>query len=67
MAAESVDAYGDAFGVNRAQICVFEQGDQVRFAGFLQRADRGRLEAKIGLEVLGDFTHQPLKGQLSNE
>ena len=50
-----------------AQVGVLEEADQVSFAGLLQSHDGGRLEAQVGLEVLGDLTHQALEGQLADE
>jgi len=58
---------GDTLGMNSAQVGIFEQADQVGLAGLLQGADGGRLEAQISLEVLGNFTHQPLEGQLADQ
>ena len=43
---------GHSLGVNRAQVGVLEQADQVGLAGFLQGHNGGALEAEIGLEVL---------------
>ena len=34
---------------------------------YLQSHDSGRLEAEIGLEVLGDLTDQTLEGELADE
>ena len=53
--------YRDPFSVNGAKIGIFEQWDQISFARFLQRSNSRRLKAQVCLEVLGDFTHQPLK------
>ena len=58
---------GDSLGVDRAQVGVFEQANQVRFGRFLQRQDRGGLESQVSLEILGDFSDQSLKRQLSDE
>jgi hypothetical protein len=57
----------DALGVNRAQVGVFKQASQVRFGRFLQRQDSVRLESQVSLEVLGDFSDQALKRQLSDQ
>lgn len=35
--------------------------------GLLKSTDGGRLESKIGLEVLSDLTNQTLEGELSDE
>jgi len=58
---------GHSLGVNRAQVGVLEQADQVGLAGFLQGHNGGALEAEIGLEVLCDFTNQALEWQLSDQ
>lgn len=47
---------GDALGVDGAQVGVLEEGDEVRLDRLLQGTDGGRLEAEVGLEVLGDLT-----------
>jgi hypothetical protein len=36
-------------------------------ASYLQSQDGGGLEAQVGLEVLGDLTHQALEGQFADE
>jgi len=58
---------GNTLGVDGGKIGVFEKGDEVRFSGLLQRHDGGRLEAKIGFEVLGNFPDEPLEGQLPDQ
>ena len=58
---------GDSLGVDRAQVGVFEQANQVRFGRFLQGQDRGGLESQVSLEILGDFSDQSLERQLSDE
>lgn len=58
---------GHPLGVEGADLGVHEQVGQVRFGGFLEGADRGRLEAKIRLVVLGDLSYQPLGGEFTNE
>ena len=57
----------DALRVDGAQVRVLEQSHQVRLAGLLQSSDGGRLESEIGLEVLRDFPHQTLEGQLADQ
>lgn len=46
----------DTLGVDGAQVGVLEEGDEVGLDRLLQGADGGRLEAEVGLEVLGDLT-----------
>ena len=58
---------GHTLGVDGAQVGVFEETDQVSLAGFLKGHDGGALESQISLEVLSDFTHQTLEGQLPDE
>ena len=47
---------GDTLGVDGAQVGVLEEGDEVRLDGLLEGANGGRLEAEVGLEVLGNLT-----------
>ena len=58
---------GDALGVDGAQVGVLKEGDQVRLGGLLQRKDGLGAEAQVVLEVLGDFAHQALEGQLADQ
>ena len=58
---------GDPLGVDGSQVGVLEQTHQVGLSRLLQGQDGGGLEAQVGLEVLGDLTHQPLEGQLADE
>lgn len=48
---------GYTFGVDGAQIGVFEQSDEVGFRSFLQSHDGRALETQVGLEVLSDLTY----------
>ncbi|KAF3848057.1 hypothetical protein F7725_021085 [Dissostichus mawsoni] len=50
---------GDTFGVDGAQVGVLKQTHQ--------SSDGSTLETQIGLEVLGDFSHQTLEGQLADQ
>lgn len=58
---------GDPFRMNGAQIGVFEESDEVGFRSLLQCPNGGRLESKIGLEILGNFSDQSLEGELSDQ
>ena len=61
---------GHALGVDRAQVGVLEEADQVRLAGLLQGDNGRRLEAVLGtatLEVLGDLADQALEGHLADQ
>ena len=58
---------GDTFGVDGAQVGVFEEADEVGFRGFLESRDGRRLESKVGLEVLGNLTDETLEWELSDE
>ena len=57
----------DALGVDGAQVRVLEQADEVRLGRLLQREDGRRLEAQVGLEVLGDLAHDAPEGELLDE
>ena len=58
---------GDPLGVDGAQVGVLKQADQVSLTGLLQSHDSGALEAQVGLEILSDFSHQALEGQLADQ
>jgi len=58
---------GDTLGVDSAQVGIFEEGDEVCLNGLLKSTDGGRLEAKIGLEVLCDLTDQTLEWEFADE
>jgi hypothetical protein len=47
---------GHSFGVNSAQVGVLEERDEVSLRGFLESSNGSRLETKIGLVVLSDFS-----------
>ena len=49
------------------QVGVLKEGDEVGLNGLLKSTDGGRLEAKIRLEVLSDFTDQALERQLADQ
>ena len=53
--------------MNGAQVRVFEERDQIGFAGLLQCADSCRLKTQVSLEILSDFTNEPLKWEFANE
>ncbi|CAK8680698.1 unnamed protein product [Clavelina lepadiformis] len=58
---------GDALGVDRAQVCVLKESDEVRLASFLQCHHGAALETQVGLEVLSDFTNKSLKWQFADK
>jgi hypothetical protein len=53
--------------VDGAQVGVLKQADQVGLRGLLQGEDGLRLEAQVGLEVLGDLANQALERQLADQ
>jgi len=53
--------------VDGAQVGVFKESYEVGLAGLLQSHDGGALEAKVGLEVLGDFSDETLEGEFTDE
>ena len=44
-----------------------KERDEVSLNGLLKSTDGGRLEAEIGLEVLGDFSDKTLEWQLADQ
>ena len=58
---------GHSLGVDGAQVGVLEETNQVSLASLLKGHNGRRLEAKIGLEILGNLTDQPLEWQLADE
>jgi len=58
---------GHALGVDGAKIRVLEQTNQVGLGRFLQSSNGRGLETQISLEILGDFTNQPLEGELADQ
>ena len=58
---------GDALGVDGAQVGVFKETNKVSLASFLKSHHSGALETQIGLEILSDFSHKTLEGQLADQ
>src|SRR5690554_177977 len=58
---------GDTLGVNGSQVGVFKEGDEVSLGGLLEGTNGGRLEAKIGLEVLSNLTNKALERELTDQ
>ena len=57
----------DTLGVNSAKVGVLKETHQVGLGRLLQCHHSRRLEAQVGLEVLGNLTHQALEGQFPDE
>ena len=53
--------------VDGGEVGVFQKADEVCFSCLLESEDCSRLEAKIGTEVLRNFTHETLERELANE
>lgn len=53
--------------MDRAEVGVLKEADQVRLGGLLQGDDGRALEAQVGLEVLGDLANQALEGPLADQ
>ena len=69
-AAGELDVLGhdrDALGVDRAQVGVLEESDEVRLGGLLQSKDGGSLESEVRLEVLRDLADQSLERELADQ
>lgn len=58
---------GDTLGVDGAEVGVLEERDKVGLNGLLESTDSRGLEAKVTLEVLGDFANQALEGKLADQ
>lgn len=58
---------GDTVRMDSTQIGILEETNQVSLSSLLQSHDSRRLESQVGLEILSDFTDQPLERQLSNQ
>jgi len=58
---------GDTLGVDGAKVGVLEKRDEISLNGLLKSTDGRRLEAKVALEVLGDFTNETLEWELADE
>ncbi|XXG86322.1 hypothetical protein AAC387_Pa11g1241 [Persea americana] len=58
---------GHPLWMDRTEIGVLKQANEVGLSGFLQGGNSGALELEIGLEVLSDFSHQTLKGELPDQ
>ena len=50
-----------------AQVGVFKQTNKVSLASFFKSHHSGALETQIGLEILSDFSHKTLEGQLADQ
>jgi hypothetical protein len=57
----------DTLGVNGTQVGIFEKSDKVGLGGFLKGKDSSRLESKIRLEILGDFTNETLERSFADQ
>ena len=53
--------------MDRAQVGVLEEANEVRLRGLLEGDDRRRLEAEVRLEVLRDLADEALEGQLADQ
>jgi hypothetical protein len=58
---------GHSLGVDRAQVGVLEDANQVRLGGLLQDGEGTHIEAHVGLEVLRDLADQALEGQYADQ
>ena len=57
----------DTLGVDGAQVGVFKQTNKVSLASFLKSHHSRALETQICLEILSDFSHKTLEGQLADQ
>merc|ERR1719274_471617 len=57
----------DALAVDRAEVGVLEEADEVRLRRLLEGEHSLRLEAEVGLELGGDLTDEALERELADE
>ncbi len=56
------NAHGDTLGVDRGQVGVLEEGNEVRLSSLLESHDGRRLEAQVGLKrCIASIRHNPKK------
>jgi hypothetical protein len=53
--------------MDRTEVGVLKKSNKVGLRGFLKRENRGRLEAKVALEVLRNLTNETLERSLANK
>ena len=58
---------GHTLGMDRAEVGVLEEADEVGLPGLLQGLDGVRLEAKFRLDVVRNLAHQTLERKLADE
>ncbi|CAL9192713.1 unnamed protein product, partial [Musa hybrid cultivar] len=58
---------GYSLRMDRAEIGVLEEANQIGLGRLLEGRHSGALEPEVRLEVLRDLPHQPLKGQLPDQ
>ena len=58
---------GHPLGVDGSQVGVLKQANQVGLSSLLEGKYSAGLEPEVGLEVLGNFSHQALEGQLADQ
>jgi len=57
----------DTLGVDSAQVSVLKQSNKVSLTGLLKSTNGSRLEPEISFEILSNFSHETLEGQLPDE
>jgi len=57
----------DTLGVDSTQVGVLKQSNEVSLTGLLESTNGSRLEPEISFEILSNFSHKTLEGQLPDE
>lgn len=57
----------DSLGMNRTEVGVFEESNEISFGSLLQSQHCSTLESEIILEVLSDLSDESLEGELANQ
>ena len=58
---------GDALGVDRREVGVLEETNEVRLSRLLEREHRGALEAQVRLELLRNLADEALERKLADQ
>ena len=57
----------NTLGMDGAKVGIFKETDEVGLSSLLKGKDSRSLEAKVGLEVLGDLTNETLERELADQ
>lgn len=58
---------GDPLRMNRTEVCILKQPNEVSLSSLLEGSDGRALEPEVSLGVLRYLPNEPLKGQLPDQ